>query len=177
MANHNEMNNVMMRRVPRLIGAVVWGMGLLGAHILLPSELSRVAPGRSTSIVRAAGLLFVAGGGALVAWAFSTHVASAPQGWSIEPRPIPTYLLRSGPYRLSRNPMYVGGAGMWLGWALFYGSPAVWAGSTVWAAIVAGAVRKEERFLLERFGDSYREYVREVPRWLGPLPTASVSWA
>ena len=40
----------------------------------------------------------------------------------------PGYLLRQGPYRLIRNPMYAGEAIVWAGWGLVYASPAVWAG-------------------------------------------------
>ena len=43
----------------------------------------------------------------------------------------PQYLLRRGPYRLSRNPMYAGEAVVWLGWALFYGRLAIWAGLAI----------------------------------------------
>jgi protein-S-isoprenylcysteine O-methyltransferase Ste14 len=74
-------------------------------------------------------------------------------------------LLRSGPYRLSRNPMYAGQAVVWLGWALLYGSPAVWAGLAIECAAWAKIVRWEERQLLERFGDDYRAYLADVPRW------------
>jgi protein-S-isoprenylcysteine O-methyltransferase Ste14 len=76
------------------------------------------------------------------------------------------YLLRKGPYRLSRNPMYLGEGVVWLGWALFYGSPAVWAGCAVMCAALGTIVRWEERRLLERFGDDYRAYLDAVPRWM-----------
>lgn len=62
---------------------------------------------------------------------------------------------------------YIGEAVVWLGWALFYGSPAVWAGLGILCAAFAKVVRWEERRLLERFGDDYRAYLATVPRWLG----------
>ncbi|HEX2682223.1 MAG TPA: isoprenylcysteine carboxylmethyltransferase family protein, partial [Candidatus Dormibacteraeota bacterium] len=96
-----------------------------------------------------------------------------PKGWALEWRSTPQYLLRAGPYRLSRNPMYAGGVLVWLGWALFYGSPAVWAGLAVVSATWATVVRWEERRLAERFGDAYRAYLAEVPRWVGGLNTSS----
>lgn len=37
----------------------------------------------------------------------------------------PSYLLMRGPYRFTRNPMYVAELGLWLGWTIFFGSPAV----------------------------------------------------
>ncbi len=56
---------------------------------------------------------------------------------------------------------------VWLGWAIFYGSPAVWAGLAILWAAWAKVVRWEARGLLERFGDDYRAYLAAVPRWLG----------
>lgn len=108
----------------------------------------------------------VAAGGALMAWAFAAHYRAAPRGWVLETRLTPGYLLRRGPYRLSRNPMYAGEAAVWLGWALFYGSPVVWAGLAIVSAAFTQVVRWEERRLLERFGEDYRAYLVEVPRWM-----------
>ena len=119
--------------------------------------------GRARVAERVAGLIAVAGGGGLITWAVAAHLASAPGGWALPPKP--EYLLRRGPYRLSRNPMYVGGAAVWFGWAVFYASPAVWAGLTVFCATTAIAVRWEERWLMEQFGEAYRAYLAEVPRW------------
>jgi protein-S-isoprenylcysteine O-methyltransferase Ste14 len=113
------------------------------------------------------GLLTVAAGTALVAWAVAAHSEAAPRGWALEAWPTREYLLRSGPYRLSRNPMYLGEAVVWLGWSLFYGSPAVWAGLAFLCAAWARIVPWEERRLLERFGDDYRAYLAAVPRWVG----------
>lgn len=55
----------------------------------------------------------------------------------------------------------------WLGWALFYGRAAVWAGLVIVCAAGTPIVRSEER-LLERFGDEYRAYLAAAPRWVGP---------
>jgi protein-S-isoprenylcysteine O-methyltransferase Ste14 len=62
--------------------------------------------------------------------------------------------------------MYAGEAVVWLGWALFYGRPPVWAGLAIGCAAFAGIVRWEEQRLLGRFGGSYRAYLTEVPRWV-----------
>ncbi len=66
--------------------------------------------------------------------------------------------------------MYLGEAVVWLGWALFYGSLAVWAGLAIMCAAFAGIARWEELRLLERFGDDYRAYLAEVVRWLPHPP-------
>ena len=112
----------------------------------------------------------VAAGGALTAWAFAAHYQAAPRGWALESRPTPGYLLRTGPYRWSRNPMYAGEAAVWLGWALFYASPAVWAGLVIVSAAFTTLVPWEERWLLERFGADYQAYLADVPRWVPRAP-------
>lgn len=78
----------------------------------------------------------------------------------------PTVLLTRGPYEYSRNPMYVGWTAGYVGIALLADS--VW--PLAWFPVVALAVhrevRREERFLEDRFGADYRRYRREVRRYL-----------
>ena len=51
--------------------------------------------------------------------------------------------------------MFTGEAVVWLGWALFYGRPAIWAGLAIQCAAFAEIVRREEQWLLGRFGGDY----------------------
>lgn len=148
---------------------LVLTLGLVGMYALVPYELSRLGGrgrGRGRAPRRGVGLLMVTAGAALVMWAMAAHYEAAPRGWALESRLTPEYLLRRGPYRLCRNPMYMGEAIVWLGWALFYGSPAIWAGLAIICAALAKIVPWEERRLVERFGDEYRAYLSEVPRWV-----------
>jgi protein-S-isoprenylcysteine O-methyltransferase Ste14 len=76
-------------------------------------------------------------------------------------------LIEEGPYRLSRNPLYVGLLALHLALALLV--PSVWAVVTLPASVLLvrwGAIRPEERFLHERFGADYDAYTRRVRRWL-----------
>ena len=59
---------------------------------------------------------------------------------------------------------------IWLGWIVFYGSFAL-AGIFAVMALFIGPVivRREERALEIRFGDTYREFRRTTPRWLGRI--------
>jgi protein-S-isoprenylcysteine O-methyltransferase Ste14 len=145
-------------------------LGLVALNVVVPRELSRLGDhaGRPAPAppARGAGLLLVAAGATLTGWAVATHYQAAPRGWAIEAAPTPGYLLRGGPYRWSRNPMYAGEVTVWAGWALFYASPAVWAGLAVVSAAFATLVPWEERRLLERFGEDYRAYLADVPRWV-----------
>jgi hypothetical protein len=52
----------------------------------------------------------------------------------------PDYLLQSGPYHYSRNPMYVAELAMWAGWSLVFGNLAV-AGGTALLAVGVGRAR------------------------------------
>ena len=158
-------------RVPRAAGAVGFALGAAALHGAVPFQLSRLGgragrPAAPVPAARGAGLVAVAAGGALMAWAFAAHGGAAPRGWDTESGLTPRYLLRTGPYRWTRNPMYAGEALAWAGWGLAYGSPAVWAGLAGFSALFPVVVRWEERQLLDRFGEDYRAYMAQVPRWL-----------
>ena len=76
-------------------------------------------------------------------------------------------MIEEGPYRFSRNPLYVGLLALYLGLALLAAHvlgacPVPGRG----AAGPRGAIRPEERFLHERFGAPYDDYTRRVRRWL-----------
>jgi len=65
--------------------------------------------------------------------------------------------------------MYVCELAMWLGWAIFYGSPALLVAFVAWwITFVFVIVPDEKRQLQARFGQRYLEYMRSVPRWLRP---------
>ena len=78
-------------------------------------------------------------------------------------------LVTSGMNAVTRNPMYVGMAGLLVAHAVRRGS---WASLAPVAAFVAVVdryqVRFEEAALRVRFGDDYEAYCAAVPRWLGP---------
>ncbi|MEZ0446883.1 methyltransferase family protein [Cellulomonas sp. ICMP 17802] len=77
-------------------------------------------------------------------------------------------MIEQGPFRLSRNPLYVGLLALYLGVALL--APTFWGLVLFPAAVLLvlwGAIQPEERFLHERFGAAYDDYRRRVPRWLG----------
>ncbi len=88
-------------------------------------------------------------------------------GTNVEPWRPATALVLSGPYRFSRNPIYVG-------LTLAYAGIAV-AADSLWmvtllvpvlAVMQSGVVRREEAYLERRFGDDYRAYKARVRRWL-----------
>jgi protein-S-isoprenylcysteine O-methyltransferase Ste14 len=78
-----------------------------------------------------------------------------------------TVLVRTGPYRFSRNPIYLAFAIFQLGIASWVNS--VWLIATLIAAVALMAsvvIPREERYLERRFGADYLDYKRSVRRWL-----------
>ena len=76
-------------------------------------------------------------------------------------------LLTSGPYRYSRNPLYLGGnVFIFFGAGFLLGSPAAFAITAIHLPFVELFIRREERQLKQRFGDEWVRYSRSVPRWI-----------
>lgn len=79
---------------------------------------------------------------------------------------LPEQIVTQGPYRYTRNPIY-------LGQLIFMAG--LWVGFRSWVALALCIfhlpwfhlhVVKDEARLEERFGESYREYKRRVKRWI-----------
>jgi protein-S-isoprenylcysteine O-methyltransferase Ste14 len=78
-----------------------------------------------------------------------------------------TVIIRTGPYRFSRNPIYLAFSIFQLGIASWVNS--LWLVATLLAAValmVLVVIPREERYLERRFGASYLDYKRSVRRWL-----------
>lgn len=76
-------------------------------------------------------------------------------------------LVTAGPYRFTRNPMYLGLTLAYLGGVVLIDSawPLLLLPVVLFALTVA-VIRREERYLAAAFGDAYAEYRRRVRRWL-----------
>ncbi len=86
------------------------------------------------------------------------------------PAPVapPTALVAAGPYRWTRNPMYVGVTAVLLGEALACWSlPLLLHALGTWTTMCLFVLLYEEPALTRRFGESYLAYRRAVPRWIG----------
>src|SRR4051812_46598263 len=79
----------------------------------------------------------------------------------------PDYLVVTGLYRYSRNPLYVGDILMWMGWTILLGSLPVAAGLVTLIVGLQLGVRLEERGLARRFGSQWQQYAKTTPRFLG----------
>ncbi len=138
--------------------------------ILIPELIRRGAPG-GEPLVPGLGLVLAAGGAALVLWSgfgFTFVGRGTPA-----PFDAPRELVVWGPYRWVRNPMYVGVLLLILGQAVASSSVTLLAYALlVWVLFHAFVALYEEPTLEARFGASYRDYRRRVPRWLPRLPRA-----
>ena len=82
----------------------------------------------------------------------------------------PERLVTTGPFAYCRNPMYLGHIIFLLGLTLSLGSmlaAIITAASVVWFQF---RVRRDEKRLAERFGQSYVDYAARVGRWVPGLP-------
>ena len=156
-------------RVSRTVTIAVQALVIPAVFVGAPLALSRKGKrhGWSADGPGAANLLGtvpVGAGSALLAWTLYCHYRAAPRGWEVSM--TPDYLLAGGPYRFSRNPMYVAEGAIWAGWAVLFGSLPVSTGLLVLTLVQNGAVRMEERMLSRRWGRAYDDYRATVPRWL-----------
>ena len=145
----------------RIVPPLVYLAGLVLGHLAnrwLPLGAVPVQAGWI-----AGGILFVLGLGL----AASAMINFTRASTTIRPDRASTALVIAGPYRFTRNPMYLGLAVAYLGLAIADRSLA----SLILLPVVLLTIRwaviaNEEAFLERRFGSSYTEYKARVRRWL-----------
>ena len=109
--------------------------------------------------------MLIGAGTALFAWCVALF-AKVGRG-TLAPWDPTRQLVTVGPYRLSRSPMIAGVALVLAGQALYHGSK--WLAAWVSAFIAVNHMYfllVEEPSLRRRFGQAYRDYAAQVPRWL-----------
>jgi protein-S-isoprenylcysteine O-methyltransferase Ste14 len=79
--------------------------------------------------------------------------------------------VNKGIYRFSRNPMYFGIFLIFLGTSIACVSLIFLMLTTVFIILSHIVVVYEERFCTQKYGDSYREYLNRIPRWIGIAKT------
>ncbi|VAW48855.1 hypothetical protein MNBD_GAMMA04-715 [hydrothermal vent metagenome] len=78
-----------------------------------------------------------------------------------------TYLVTYGPYKLSRNPMYIGFLLWLMAWAIWIGSLLNIVFLVAFVLLVNRLyIAREERALHQLFGQEFEAYVRKVRRWI-----------
>ena len=101
---------------------------------------------------------------ALVAWAIVTITRAG----SNVPTNLPTTtIVESGPYRFTRNPIYLGMLVGLIGFAIAFDNLWLLMMLVPFALVIRfGVVAREEAYLDRKFGDIYRSYRARVRRWL-----------
>jgi len=143
---------------------VIFGTGLalgLAVDWIAPTGIWETV-GRDLRIALASGLVICSLGLAAVAvfqfWRAKTH---------LEPWKPTTALITGGIYRFSRNPIYLALALLYAGIAVALAS--IWALTLLIPVLLVmefGVVRREERYLEAKFGETYRSYRTRVRRWI-----------
>ena len=88
-------------------------------------------------------------------------------GTAIKPTMPTTALVITGPFRFTRNPLYVGATLFYLGIAV--AARSLWAFVlllVVLAVMQRGVIDREERYLERKFGADYLRYKERVRRWI-----------
>ena len=141
---------------------IAWALAVLAGLVLnwlmpLPFLPAAVSTGWLGAIVFVFAL-------ALVAWAITTVTRAG----SNVPTNLPsTTIVETGPYRFTRNPIYLGMVLGLIGLAIAFNS--LWLLITLapFALVIRyGVVSREEAYLERKFGDAYRRYRAGVRRWL-----------
>ncbi len=140
------------------LGALVFG-SLLSLVIPLGPRLAS-ANGQALAV----GVTFMAIGFALAAFSVRNFRRA---GTSVVPGEPSTTLVVTGPYRITRNPIYIGFVLVYFGLAVIL--------TSLWVLLLLipvllilqrGVVEREEGYLTRQFGETYRRYQARVPRWL-----------
>lgn len=101
------------------------------------------------------------------AYAYCARLFAVRGEGTTSPLEPPKKLVAAGPYRYSRNPIYVGYVCFLVGEFLLFGHLALLLYAVAAAAVIQFLiVHWEEPQLLRRFGREYEEYCDAVPRWL-----------
>lgn len=138
------------------IGALLLGVVI---HVLSPISIFSATPAQEIL----AGFLLVLSG-AFARWAFLTM---RRLGTTANPKKPSETLVTDGPFRISRNPIYVAMTGLYIGLAFLVNS--------AWPLILLipllmlmqwGVILREERYLSWKFGSEYTAYSLRVRRWL-----------
>lgn len=133
--------------------------------ILIPRWLLAAEHSEPTGVFRFVGLIPLAIGIAIYlwcAWDFATAGKGTPAVFD-----PPKRLVVRGLYKFVRNPMYVGILSSLFGEAWFLASSYLFCyAAAVMALFHSFVIFYEEPKLTKKFGDEYRQYRAQVPRWL-----------
>lgn len=149
---------------PPLLALAVIVLGLALDWLLPAYVLALLLPLAARIAI---GLILVAAGLALV---FPARSAFMSAGTEVKPWRPSTALVTDGIFAWLRNPMYVGGTLFLTGLSILLASDWMLVMTIVFVPIIHfGVVKREERYLEAKFGNVYRAYKAQVPRYGLPI--------
>jgi len=143
---------------------MLYGGALVLGQIAQVCRRLPLMPDFFTPLRRLLGGMLVVGGAAAGFWGVRTMQKA---GASPDPREVPPELVTDGPFQYSRNPLYVTMTAIYLGITVLRNN--LWGVVLLpglLAAVERAAIEREEAYLRDRFGATYRDYEERVPRWL-----------
>ena len=141
---------------------LAWGLAVIAGLALdwllplpfLPDDLQKGFLGASLFVLALA----------LLAWAIVTMTGA---GSNVPTNRPTTAIVESGPYRFTRNPIYLGMVLGLIGLGIAFDSLWLLIALLPFALVIRyGVVAREEAYLERKFGDVYRGYRSRVRRWL-----------
>jgi protein-S-isoprenylcysteine O-methyltransferase Ste14 len=156
----NEADHAEVAIMPPLLFLGALALGVLLSFVIPLGP----KPGAANANALMIGAAFVASGFALAGLSFRRFRLA---GTSVVPGEAATTLVVVGPYRFTRNPIYIGFVLAYFGFAVML--------TSMWVLLLLipvltilqrGVVVREEAYLERQFGDDYRKYKARVPRWL-----------
>jgi protein-S-isoprenylcysteine O-methyltransferase Ste14 len=161
MTSDDSMVNI-SKSILHNVGVVIVGLAVayLGTLVDSALDVSRFA----SPLVKAAALLLLVLGFLVRVWATVYFYSQKMRVISLKPQHT---LITSGPYRFSRNPLYLGGnVFIFFGAALLLGSPTALFATAIHLPLMDRFIHKEEAQLDREFGEKWRSYKKRVRRWL-----------
>jgi protein-S-isoprenylcysteine O-methyltransferase Ste14 len=141
---------------------LAWGLSVIAGVVLDRLAPLPFVPAEWSAAWLGATVFFLAL--ALFAWAIVTITRA---GSNVPTNRPTTTIVESGPYRFTRNPIYLGMFLGLIGLAIWFDSLWLLMVLVPFALVVRyGVVAREEAYLERRFGDVYRGYRSRVRRWL-----------
>lgn len=129
-------------------------------NMILPAEIF----GQARALPLVAGIAIMLAAIAIGIWALKALLESGTTTRATRPA---SHLVTSGPFRFSRNPIYLGYTLVTLSLGLISGNGWYLAAALLTAVLThAWVIRREERHLLARFGFEFERYCRRTRAWI-----------
>jgi protein-S-isoprenylcysteine O-methyltransferase Ste14 len=133
-------------------------LGMIALHKLLPGTTLIQSPWRWLGLLPIVAALILAGSAVRLFSKFKT---------TIKPGDTSSHMLTDGPYRFTRNPIYLGMVILLAGIAVMLGSLTPWVVVPVFTWLInRNVIPVEEAMLAATFGSEYQQYRARVRRWL-----------